>query len=465
MIHSFEIQFPLSSYAASYCIFQLNYPRQVYKLNPQYRIKIWEKKQINSFFEQPNDKSFYSLEDSDIQKRVPGIIKVLFLHIYNQDYLGDQYFIRIRINPCSLLLKRNSEDLFYCTPNNNRALQNAYAKIIFNLFPRAFINPSPLDYDKILKTNEYTINRTTGEKIYLSEWLAKFRTLAALPYLGLASVKRVDNATNLDLPKNFQQFLKLAKRSALDKRKTLHLSKCNDELELINKSKTFAVYERIKINNECFAPQGIIRFKAILRKPSIEWRKNSLKISTERDSVKLYNRVYGGLLPFLSNKAAVTLINNEYNKLVGSGNFLSTYKAWKTIDESKFKKDKKQSLKELMQLVSQCWSLRKAEVQYINGAPLKKSRKIVKGTQQTFRKSIKQLRDIGVQPLRIPDSWHLSYLHNPIADDVNSKILFGPVSLRLLLSKESFKKYEETKAEIERLLKVRKLENSDLSAY
>ena len=460
MIQSFEIQYPLSSYAASYCIFQLNYPRyllQPKKLIPRYRIKIWEEEQINSFFNRPDDKKFNLIVDADIKYRCPGIVFIAFLHTYNQEYAGDQFFIRIKINPCSLLLHYYSEDLFYCTPENVDILQDAYAKVIFNLFSHAFQEPIPLNYDQCLETDEYTINEETGEIFYLSEQLEKNRTLAALPYLGLASVKRVDYAKNLKLPPNFQQFLSLAKRSALDRRKKIDFPDNKDKLELKNKSKIFAVYEKVRLKEDDFSPKEIIRIKAIIRNPSKEWKKHNLKITTDKDSVEFYSKARGGLLPFLNEEVADTAIKKEFDKLVGPGDFYSTYRAWKIIDESKFKRDKKLNLKELMQLISQCWSLERAEKQYIMGAPLKKSRKIVKGSQQTFRKSIKQLRELGVQPLRILDSWHISHLHNPIEDDVSRKIIFGPESLNQLLSKETFKKYEDTKTEIKTMLEARRI--------
>lgn len=457
MIHSFEIQYPLSSYAASYCIFRLNYPRRVSKLIPDFKINLWNKERVNSFFEQPKDKSCRLLIDDDIKTKYPGILKIVLLHTYNKEYIGEQYFIRMKINPCSLLLGYYSENLFHCSFRNNENLQNAYAKFIFNLFPRAFIEPIPLNYDRCLKTEEYVINKITGEKTYLSEWLEKFRTLAALPYLGLASVKRVDYAKNHKLPKNFQLFLMLAKRSAIDRRKKVLFPDNREKLELINKSKTLAVYEKVKVTDDDFSTKEIVRIKTILRSPSKEWKRNNLKINSEKDAVKLYKNVRGGLLPFLDESVAETVIKVELDKLVGPGDFYSTYRAWKIIDESKYKKDKKQNLKDLMQLVSQCWSVQKAEKQYIVGAPLKKSRKIVKGSQQTFRKSIKQLRELGVQPLRILDSWHLSHLHNPINDDVSRIILFGPEPLNQLLSKETLIKYEDTKTEIKEMLEARRI--------
>ncbi len=457
MLHSFEIQYPLSSYAASYCIYRLNYPRRISKLIPEHKVSLWKKEEVNSFFEQPKNKGFKSLVDDDIKKRYPGILKIALFHTYNQEYVGEQFFIRMKINPCSLLLCYYSENLFVCTFENNEILQNAYAKFIFNLFPRAFIEPVPLNYDQCLKTDKYVINKTTGEKLYLSEWLEKYRTLAAIPYLGLASVKRIDYAKNLKLPKNFQHFLVLAKRSVLDRRKKVFLPNNREKLELKNKSKTFAVYEKVKVTDDDCSTKEIVRIKTILRNPSKEWKRHNLKINTEKDCVKLYKKARGGLLPFLDESVAEKIIKVEFDKMVGPGDFYSTYRAWKIIDESKFKMDKKRNLKELMQLISQCWSLEKAEKQYIMGASLKKSRKMVKGSQQTFRKSIKQLRELGVQPLRILDSWHLSHLHNPIEDDVSRKILFGPEPLNQLLSKKALKKYEDTKLEIERLLEARKI--------
>lgn len=457
MIQSFEIQYPLSAYAASYCIFQLNYPRPSSKLVPQYRVNTWRKSQIDSFFKTPNNKNFNLLEDSDIQNRVPGILKILFLHSYDQGFIGDQYYIRIKINPCSLLLKCHSEELFCCTSTNIEALHVAYSKFIFTVFPHAFAEPIPLNYENCLNTGEYIVNKKTGEIIYRTKWLEKIRTLSALPYFGLASVKRIDYAMDLEQPKYFKNFLSLAKRSALDRRKTVSITNGKCELESKNKSRIFSVYEILENDDDPSSSLGIIRFKAIFRNPSKSWKKSNLKIGIEKDDIKFYSKVRGGLLPFLNEEVANDLINKEYNKLVGSGDFYSTYKAWKIIDGSKYKKDKKQNLKDIMCLISQCWSLQKAEKQYVEGASIKKSRKLVKGTQQTFRKSIQQLREMGLQPLRIPDSWHLSYIRNPVVDKISKVRDFAPQSLSKLLTKTTLEKYSYTIKEIERLLEARRI--------
>ena len=451
MVLSFEIQFPLSSYAASYCIFCIN---------QRFEKTVWDETTVNTFFSHPVNKHYSFIVSDSIRAKVPGILKIVFIHSYDKDFKKDQYFIRMKINPCELLLQFQSENLFYCTPDNIDTLQNTYAKFVYNLFTEAYIEPVPLNYDKCLESADYSINMETGEKIYLSKELEKKRTLSALPYLGLASVKRIDYSVNLRTPHNFHKFLILAKKSVLDKRKKISRSRDNDRIELENRTRTFAIYEKVKITEEEFSTNKIIRIRAIIRNPSKEWKKSNLKINTElTDRVKIYNKARGGLLPFLDEDVSKTFIKKEYDKLVGTGDFYSTYKAWKIIDESKFKKDKKQNLKELMQLISQSWSLQKAEKQYISGTSLKKNRKIVKGTQQIFRRNIKQLRELGLQPLRIPDSWHLSYLHNPIVDDISRKIMFGPEPLTKLLSKDTLKKYEGTKMLIQKWLDEKRLSN------
>ncbi len=442
MVHLFEIQFPLSMKAIRYCIDCLAIRFNKTADNPDFRKFQVNYNRITSFLRSAQNRNYSVLVYKNLEDLHIGVSQIMFIHqIVNSK---SRFYIRLKIYPIELLEQGKSNNLLYCSLNNLAALQDVYAKAVMDIFPMTFGCPSPL--------NPKCIGSTARTKDNPEEYYNFLWSLSALPYLGLATVKRVDYALDLKAPEHLQHFLALCKRSILDKRKKA--SEQFKDFEFKNKTKTISIYKNIELSD---STERIIRFITTIRNPSNNWKKTHLHIKTDEDQLNHYGKARGGLLPFLNEELATKLLATEYDKLVGPGDFYSTYRAWKKIDESKYKNDKKQNMKELMQLISQCWSLQRAEQQYIVGTPLRKNRKIVKGTQQTFRKSIRQLRELGVQPLRIPDSWHLSHLHNPINDDVSRKIIFRSEPLNHLLSKDTFKKYEDTKTEIEKLLEARNI--------
>ena len=448
MVHSFEIQYPLSRAAITYCMLRLGIDigntedADVF----QDDMTVSEESESFFFFRRPLKRNYRVLIDRKIGNHNSGLIYIMFVHRFiNKKY--DEFYIRFRIDPTVLLTQEESKNLFYCIPENIEALQEAYAKLIKNLFPAAYINPSPLRDGDFRDEFERCSNKTVDLKKYLKKiWM-----LSALPYLGLGTVKRIDYAMVLKTPEHSTQFLTLAKRSVLDRRKKQVAT--FKGVEYANQSRIFGVYTR---NEEGEKSDDTITFRTIIRNPSKEWKQRYLHMPFVSNN-NLYSRAGGGLFPFLNEEVAGKLLNEEYNKLIGPGDFYSTYKAWKIIDQSKYKKDKKQSLKDIMYLASRCWSLQKAEERYISGKPFSGNHKTIMGTKQTFRRSVKQLRELGIQPLRIPANWHLSYLHNPIEDDVSRKVIFEPEPLNQLLSKETLKKYEDTKTEIKEMLEARRI--------
>lgn len=449
MVHSFEIQYPLSRAAIIYCMTRLGIDIGNTEETDEFQDNRTESKRSISFFffRRPLKRNYRVLIEREIGNRNSGLIYIMFVHRFiNNKY--DEFYIRFKVNPTILLTQEESKDLFYCIPENIEALQEAYAKLIMKLFPAAFLNPSPLRKGDFRDEFEQCPNKTPD----LKEYLKKIWMLSALPYLGLGIVKRLDYAVNLKKPDHCWQFLTLAKRSVMDRRKESIES--FKGIEYANRSKIFGVYTR---NDKGEKSEDTITFRAIIRNPSIDWKQYHLQITIVPNQTNLYSRARGGLFPFLNEEVADKLLKEEFNKLIGPGDFYSTYKAFKIIDQSKYKKDKKQSLKDIMYLASRCWSLQKAEGRYISGKPFSGSHKKITGTKQTFRRSVKQLRELGIQPLRIPANWHISHLHNPIEDDVSRKILFRPELLNQLLSKETLKKYEDTKTEIKKMLEVRRI--------
>lgn len=167
MIHTFQISYGLGLEHANTCAYRLN------ELT-----KAFEGWQIREFL--------------DIKKKhgyliftVPELVGInqIKLSKYEDRYLGVTFRIYFHIEAEILRTGTDTLDLYTCSPEHAKELQNQYAKAIYRLFPGSFNErPAPILYDTDFAPKES----------YTDEEMQRDNSFYCLPYLALASVKRID---------------------------------------------------------------------------------------------------------------------------------------------------------------------------------------------------------------------------------------------------------------------------------
>lgn len=412
-IHTAEIGFPLTQLDTKYIVDRLN---QLRTLSER-----WSPGQISLFFSVPIDNKPNYLVAQSLFHLVPGIHKIMLCHYANNGSSID-YNIRFVVELDELLLGKHTVSLFSCNKINREALQSRWAEYIYKLFPEAFYG-SPIV--PITDCHQAKHIEQNGDYIYTADKtdvsIHNPRTIYALPYLGLATVYRIDFAANLH-SFDCDEFLKLCKRTVFDKTKVL-ADRDSPDIIMYNKSRSFVMYSKYrKLQGDNYKQydgllhdaEFVIRTETSIRSPDKRWREQHLRITTVDDNILLYNTARGGLLSFLYSDLCAEVWFDEYNKRIGTADFYNRYYADKIIGAAKIKGDKKQRLKDLMELISQSLSVVNAYDRYIPGRQICRNGKTVQGSDVNFRERIRFLKSIGVQPLRIPDNWHRKHIENPI---------------------------------------------------
>lgn len=102
----------------------------------------------------------------------------------------------------------------------------------------------------------------------------------------------------------------------------------------------------------------------------------------------------------LSHRTCSTLINSYYNATIGAGDWFCLSEAKKIIERHKYHRQKEERLIDALREVSQCRSLASAKAKY-QGSDL-----------AAFKRTLKDLADIGINPVTIPRAWGISHIPN-----------------------------------------------------
>lgn len=330
---------------------------------------------------------------------------ILNMSFYKSKLVFDQtIFMKIALDLEALCRNQLTANLFYCTENNIRLLQNKYTCEMVRIFPSI-----------VTATNEEPANKDESdgyEVIYAgddAEGISK-EGLQRLPYLGYCKVSRIDYATNLytDYP---ELYLKLAGKSFFSFNKQ-RLKLDNNNIYATNKSRRISLYNKearyqstATDSNLVEEAHNIIRYEAPLTK-------NFSSFISER--YKKY-----GLLPFLDEEIAHKHLTKEYSKQIGTADWYNDYLFKQRILSSNLStRNKNTLLQEIAPIISQCRSVEEARKKYVDGTyTIAKTQKIVSGSARTFDKYRKQFKELNLQPLRIPDRdakyYQISRLRNP----------------------------------------------------
>ena len=138
--------------------------------------------------------------------------------------------------------------------------------------------------------------------------------------------------------------------------------------------------------------QDIIRFEVQCKYPKAR------TLSRQAESVGYFGTDKYKYL--LDCKACLIKINSYYGDTIGRGDWFTVSAAEKIIRSHRYNSQKEQRLIAALQRVSQCRSLASAKASY-QGSDL-----------AAFKRTLKDLSDIGINPVTIPRDWGIKHIPN-----------------------------------------------------
>lgn len=150
--------------------------------------------------------------------------------------------------------------------------------------------------------------------------------------------------------------------------------------------------EKYNISEEDIENAGnILRIEVQLNKTKTDYLKRSREFKTK----ELYN--------FLELDTSRNEILKYYKKCIRVGDYYTLKKAKKLIDSSDLTTKAKTSLKDTLDLINKCRSIRKARQEF-------------NGVKDTFNKHLMKLDKLGINPVTVPERWDVKELINPIKE-------------------------------------------------
>lgn len=138
--------------------------------------------------------------------------------------------------------------------------------------------------------------------------------------------------------------------------------------------------------------QDIIRFEVQCKYPKAR------TLSKQAESIGYFGTdKYRYLLDY---KACLIKINSYYGETIGRGDWFTVSEAERIIRSHRYNSQKEQRLIAALQRVSQCRSLASAKASY-QGSDL-----------AAFKRTLKDLSDIGINPVTIPRDWGIKHIPN-----------------------------------------------------
>lgn len=328
MIHTFTVSYELSLKDANTCTYRLQERTQAFK---------GQKYRITNFLDV--DREFGRL----IFKvpEFPGIKNITLLKITDRN---EQRIFRIYFQIEAEILRTGVDtlDLFFCSPEHARELQIQYAKVIYSLFPEAFMG-RPASH---LATSDFAELGSYAPEEYINgENNNGHGGMYSLPYLPLGSVNRIDFTYDHVAAdeKQAKIFTEMLSKSYYDGwKKKVHIGQNkNKEKGSAAKSqdrayassrKTFSVYYKFdkmmsaEYDNRSNIAQiredsrNVVRIEMPVKSPGRELIKRITSLNIPEDAMPL------GPLPYLvTEQAPINYFEREFFGHVGNSYEIKWY--------------------------------------------------------------------------------------------------------------------------------------------
>lgn len=224
----------------------------------------------------------------------------------------------------------------------------------------------------------------------------------SLPYLDYWTLNRIDYAVNINTP-YAEEYIKLFQRGDKPRNfKELYCSKSkirkqlDGSFYLFNDSVVINFYnkenERLSQNFNKDGAKDLLRLEIQCKKP----KTNTLKEKNRFDSRHLEH--------YLSEQISHQQLEYYYNKTIGTGDYYKLSEAIRIVQQSNYTYKTKEKLTGILRAVSRHRSIWKA-------------REESQCNSSCFNRYLKQIRELGVNPVTIPARWKVNKLINIMSFD------------------------------------------------
>ncbi len=421
MIHTFEISYELSLKDANTCTYRLNE-----------RTRAFEGFQVRDFLDTTREKFEY------LVFVLPDLTGIRTIRVTKYKDRNKNLIFRIYLIIEAEVLRTGTEtlDLFFCSPAHAKELQSQYAKAIYNLFPEAFTGRPAVS----LYTSDFAPRES-----YTEEEFQLHSGLYSLPYLWLASVKRIDFTFDVKVSsqEEAELFTYMVQQTYYDSWKVKETKgksknpdsedKCYDKA-FESGSRRFSVYDkynkmqdkeydsRLNIEQIREAARNVVRIEVPVFSPGRETIKSLTWLHIPDDAIPL------GLLPYLATEqVSSNIFRQEYIEHIGNAYELKWYKRGKLhtrlkrlVRQHRITENAETMIKKISQAIAQGRSLKTAVEAFKEHGKITLHRKRNKNKEpvrEEFECNIAQYRRYrnlamknGLMLVTIPDSRKISEL-------------------------------------------------------
>ncbi|MCL2187777.1 MAG: hypothetical protein FWC16_01950 [Defluviitaleaceae bacterium] len=343
-----------------------------------------------------------------------------------------------RLHRCPIKDKKNPNKTlgweYYYKPSRGMRWRMKPIKVSDNLtihFVQIIVTP------KVLTDNSFLAAATQCDidkiEVLFNEESAKISPI--LSKFGACSVNRADPCLNLDteeinLPCSVEQMMKLIKRGNIPRHykerekydESAHRMKAaDDSFYLVSGSTNINFYLKPRqLDNrfpECHEKENarhLIRLEVQSKYPMLyslsKGRQAESRFYEHEDSFspeEFFERSEIGMknptIPIdiiLSDKNSDEIIEKYFYKTVRKGNYLTLEGAIWMVKRCNFRRDKEERLINTLELVNECRGISKAKA------------KLTDTDLRDFKRSLKDLDALLINPVTIPRSWGIPYIPN-----------------------------------------------------
>lgn len=388
-----------------------------------------------------------------------GLLQLRLGKFFNMTHRRIVYYVSILLDLEATVINDDTNKLYVASDHNNFQLEEAFAAIIYEIFPvtarfKPYIDEytsSQVSYGvtmrplphavRMCRPIEVMVDDDGDEDTYLAYEQGEECTLGSLPYLFLWSVKRLDISANLYVD-NVNLYLDLAKKSFLSYY-GMRLSKTdygNSNVSAASGSGGFIIYNKAeKIKDKCNA--GTIGKKLrekLLSEPLIEnVARVELQIMPNRQWIRSSKSDLNAIIlrpresvlgpAHLLHEELSKLLDEEYERFIGLGSWYKAAEYNRLVDAAReagristnycnqFKNG-------LAPLVTLAHTVEFAKTRYLSNATMlptwKNGEEAYGGSKaETFNKLVRNCRSIGLQPVLLNSAAKIDCVINPYYPD------------------------------------------------
>ena len=305
-----------------------------------------------------------------------GIEWLIRFNVWHEKLMTSVNYVEVKINPKILvgiydyITAANIDDMDDAIINFNRVSNDISSEL------RTFDN-------FIFKRIDYCLNFSLNELI---------------PGYSLDLIMKLIRRG--DIPPHYEEWMKYDEIAHREKSRSSSFYLICDSVNINCYSKYMKFVEQNEENIKHGRPpipqqtmdkaRDIIRFEVQCKYPKVYAQYRRIGIRS------ILNKYYD----LLGYQTCLKHIDHYFNVTIGAGDWFSLSEAQRIIRGYRFHKQKTERLVNLLQEVSQCRSLAKAKAQH-QGTDL-----------AAFKRTVKDLADIGINPVTIPREWGIKHIPN-----------------------------------------------------